>query len=84
MTALTRSANAEAIGHARACLDWLTNLPEGEERDRLELGVNALLTPALMVSRGYASAEVEASARRGLELLDALGERPEMFPASGA
>ena len=79
LTALTRSANAEAIGHTRACLDWLTNLPAGEERDQLELGVNALLTPALMVSRGYASAEVEASARRGLELLDALGERPEMF-----
>ena len=41
MTALTRSANAEAIGHTRACLDWLTNLPAGEERDQTELGVNA-------------------------------------------
>ncbi len=79
LSALTRSANAEAIGHTRACLDWLTNLEAGEERDGLELGVNALLTPALMVSRGYVSSEVEASARRGLELLDSLGERPEMF-----
>jgi predicted ATPase/class 3 adenylate cyclase len=79
LTALTRSANAEAVVHTRACLDWLTNLPEGEERDSLELGVNALLTPALMVSLGYVSPDVEACARRGLELLDALGERPEMF-----
>jgi tetratricopeptide (TPR) repeat protein len=80
MTALTRSANAEAIGHARACLDWLHHLPEGEERDRSELGVNAMLTPALMVARGYASAEVEASATRALQLIDSLGDRPEMFP----
>jgi predicted ATPase/class 3 adenylate cyclase len=80
MTALTRSANAEAIGHARACLDWLRYLPEGEERERSELGVNAMLTPALMVARGYASAEVEASATRALQLIDSLGDRPEMFP----
>jgi class 3 adenylate cyclase len=80
MTALTRSANTEAISHAMACLDWLRHLPEGEERARSELGVNAMLTPALMVARGYASAEVEASASRALQLIDALGDRPEMFP----
>jgi len=80
MTALTRSANAEAIGHARACLDWLHHLPEGEERDQSELGVNAMLTPALMVARGYASPEVESSANRALQLIDALGDRPEIFP----
>ena len=80
MSALTRSANAEAIGHARACLDWLTNLPEGEERARTELGINAMLTPALMVARGYTAPEVEASAMRALELIDSLGDSPEMFP----
>jgi predicted ATPase len=80
MTALTRSANAEAIGHGQACLDWLRHVPEGEERDRSEFGVNAMLTPALMVARGYASAEVEASATRALQLIDSFGDRPEMFP----
>ncbi len=79
MTALTRSANAEAIDHAHACLEWLTNLPEGEERSRIELGVNAMLTPALMVARGYAADEVEAAANRALQLVDALGDQPEMF-----
>jgi predicted ATPase/class 3 adenylate cyclase len=79
-TALTRSANAEVIGHARVCLGWLRHLPEGEERARSELGINAMLTPALMVARGYASAAVEASATRALQLIDSLGDRPEMFP----
>ena len=80
MTALTRSANTEAISHANACIDWLRHVPDGEDRARSELGVNAMLTPALMVARGYASAEVEASASRALQLIDALGDRPEMFP----
>jgi class 3 adenylate cyclase len=80
MTALARSANTEAISHATACLDWLSHLPEDEVRARCELAVNAMLTPALMVARGYASADVEASASRALQLIDALGDRPEMFP----
>ncbi|MEO1018886.1 MAG: AAA family ATPase, partial [Pseudomonadota bacterium] len=81
MAALTRSANAEAIEHARACLAWLQHLPEGEDRSRIELGVNTMLTPALMAQKGYASGEVEASANRALELLDTLGDRPEAFPS---
>lgn len=79
-SALSRSANAEAIQHAQACLDWVKRMAPDTDRDSTELSVHALLAPALMASRGYAAEEVEETAQRALELLDQLGDRMEAYP----
>lgn len=81
MGALVRSANAEAVAHTRACLEWLGSLDEGPERDLLEMRVIALRTPAIMQHQGYTSPEIETLERRLLDLLDRLGDRPEAFPS---
>ena len=80
MQALSRSANNEAVAHGLACRDWTTKLKDPQERGQLELKVQAMLTPALMQSQGYTAPDVQESARRGLELLEVHGDRPEAFP----
>lgn len=81
MGALMRSANAEAIGHARAALEWLPAIADHEQRAQLEFGLHGALTPALMATQGYGSAEVAASAERSLELIDILGDSAQTAPS---
>jgi len=80
MGALVRSANTEAVAHGLACRNWATELHDEQERGQLELKVHAMLTPALMQSQGYTAPDAKESARRGLELLEIHGDRPEAFP----
>lgn len=80
MGALVRSANNEAVAHGLACQNWASQLGDAEERGQLELKVHAMLTPALMQSQGYTAPDAKESARRGLELLEIHGDRPEAFP----
>ncbi len=80
MGALMRSANAEALAHAKSCQVWTGKLADEEQRGPTELKVQAILTPALMQTQGYSSPDVQASARRGLELLEIYGDSPEAFP----
>ena len=80
LTALRRSANAEAIQHATEALQWLDGVEDDRERARVELTLNGILTPALMASQGYGAPALEATARRSLALIDALGDDPHVFP----
>ncbi|MDU9002901.1 AAA family ATPase [Sedimentitalea todarodis] len=80
MAALVRSANADAVAHGRKCLDWVAQLPDDQDRGRLELKIQAILTPALMQSQGYSAPDVEESTSRALKLLELHGDLPEAFP----
>jgi TOMM system kinase/cyclase fusion protein len=79
-TALQRSANAEAIHHTTEALQWLDGVEDDQERARVELTLNGILTPALMASQGYGAPALEATARRSLALIDTLGDDPHVFP----
>lgn len=80
LVALQRSANAEALAHARQALEWLHSLQEPRERAELELALNGIITPALMATRGYGDPELERMNSRSLEIMDSLGESPQIFP----
>lgn len=76
-SAARRSANAEAVQHLRRCLKALGSLPAGLARNRGELGVQMLLMPALVATKGYGAQELEQTCNRALELCDAVGDAPE-------
>lgn len=57
--ALRRSAHREAIGHFRTALEMLAELPDTPDRAQQELTLLLALGPALNVTRGDASSEVE-------------------------
>ncbi len=64
-----RSANVEALNHFRKALDLIKDLPQGRERDALELDL-LIARGALMQSvGGYASEEMEENYLRAKELL---------------
>jgi DNA-binding winged helix-turn-helix (wHTH) protein/tetratricopeptide (TPR) repeat protein/energy-coupling factor transporter ATP-binding protein EcfA2 len=75
LQALGRSAPREAIQHLETLLGALPHLPEGPERDQVELVAQMTLGPALVATRGFASPEVEAAYTRAHELSVAL-DRP--------
>src|SRR6185295_19393197 len=74
-----RCANAEAIGHVTSGLMALQALPEGVERDRKELILQANLGTALGTSKGYTPKEVGQAFERARELCDHVGNAPEKF-----
>jgi predicted ATPase/class 3 adenylate cyclase len=75
--AVERSANHEAIAHLSRARDLLHGLPEGEDRDRLELRMSMPLGTAMMATRGTVDPDVNAlferARRLGARLTD--GER---------
>jgi tetratricopeptide (TPR) repeat protein len=82
MMALQRSANLEAIAHARQALTWLDAIEDDKEQGRIELALNSIMMPALMASEtnGYASSALGTTAQRSLEIVESLGEDPHVFP----
>jgi predicted ATPase len=79
--ALERFANQEAIGHLTRGLEILQSLPATPERDKEELEMQISLAPALMVMRGWASAEVEQASRRARDLSNQLGDERRLYSA---
>ncbi len=77
---LMRSENHEVIGHATRALDWLDGLPDEKARAETEIGLNGLLTPALMATRGFADAELKIRVDRSQELFALVGESPQTAP----
>jgi predicted ATPase len=76
--AVERSANVEAIAHLNKGLEVLKILPETPERTQQELAVLASLGPALIVTKGQASPEVEQVYARARELCMSVGETPQL------
>ncbi len=60
---------AEALAHITHGLAAIESLPEGDERDSLELQLRAIQGPTLMVTRGPGSPAFGAAQARALELL---------------
>ncbi|MCB9542898.1 MAG: AAA family ATPase [Myxococcales bacterium] len=78
--ALRRSANVEAISHARQAIEWLDAIADEHERLQRELRLNGLMTPALMASKGFVAPEVRAALDRAGEIIDRLGDEPSALP----
>jgi serine/threonine protein kinase/tetratricopeptide (TPR) repeat protein len=80
LTAMGRSAHAEAIGHLEQALAALEKLPASSERDEREVGVRSALATSLGVIRGLSSPELVAAYDRLLTLTGQLGDVPhEVF-----
>ena len=79
--ALQQNGYNEAITHLTKGLSVLKALPEGPERPEQELGLQILLAPALLISKGYAALDVETAYLRVRELCQQTGEVPRLFPA---
>jgi serine/threonine protein kinase/predicted ATPase len=74
------SAYQEAVMLARRGLEAVKMLPDSAESAQQELLLQMTLGPALMVTRGWASAEVEATYKRARELCRRVGGIPQLFP----
>ena len=77
---LERGATPDAVFHLTSALEMLRRIPEQQERTRLELGIDAILAPALGASKGFGDIETEAAFRRAFELARHLGEEERQFP----
>ncbi|HKF23524.1 MAG TPA: AAA family ATPase [Candidatus Angelobacter sp.] len=77
---LERGAAADAVFHLTSGLELLRRIPEQKERAQLELGIHAILAPALGASKGLGDLETEAAFRRAYELARQLGEEERQFP----
>jgi predicted ATPase/class 3 adenylate cyclase len=79
--AASRSAYQEAAANFSAGLKAAEALPASAERTRRQLDFLLKLGPALIVTRGMASAEVEDAYRRAAEMGEASGDEPATFKA---
>jgi class 3 adenylate cyclase/tetratricopeptide (TPR) repeat protein len=73
-------AYVETIQHARKGLDLLLDLPEGVERDRLELQLEAVQGPALLTLKGWTAPETSACFGSALLLCRRVGSSAELAP----
>jgi predicted ATPase len=80
--ATRRSAPVEAVSHFEAGLALLARTPEGRERNRRELELRLALGPPLIMTRGYAAADVARVYTRARELAQGLAEVPHLVSAS--
>jgi TOMM system kinase/cyclase fusion protein len=77
MAALMRSANQEAAAYITEALTWLDVAEDPRERAQLELGLNGVLTPALMATRGWGDARIGELVERSQQLIDLVGASPQ-------
>ena len=76
--ALRRGAYAEAMRRLERAKALLKTLPDGRLRAGLELGVQALLGPAIVTTRGMADREAEAAYVRAMQLAERLDDAPQL------
>ena len=63
-----RSANIEALNHFNSALDLLNDLPQGPERNALELELLIARGAPMVTVKGYASQEIERNYLRARDL----------------
>ena len=80
-TALSRSANQEAIDYATRGLQLLESLPIEPDRQKQELNLQLLLGSAHTSTHGFAAPKVEQAYQLARELAAQIGETPAVFPA---
>jgi predicted ATPase/energy-coupling factor transporter ATP-binding protein EcfA2 len=77
--AMARSATAEAIAQFERGLDVLQRLPQGQERDRQELGLQVALGGMLVAAKGFAAKATGKAYLRARELSEQLDEVSHRF-----
>lgn len=80
--ALERFANREALQNFKNAFHVLETLPQGPDRDRLELALRLELGLPLIAVRGYASEEVETHYRSTVELSQRLSDSEAEFAST--
>ena len=76
-----RSANLEANAQLKRALQEIEKLPDGVERDSLELDIQIALIGPTIALHGFAGAAVADVSSRAIDLCRALNDDPRMFPA---
>ena len=76
--AASRSANYEAIRHVESGLRLLEYVPSRAERDTMELHLQSILGPVMIINRGFAAPEVEEVFNRAYDLCEAVGESAQL------
>ena len=71
---IERSANAEAIRHLTQALQLLQSRPEGPARRHAALGLEVMLSQAMIAGYGYAARETAEVLLRAKDLIDDLTE----------
>jgi DNA-binding winged helix-turn-helix (wHTH) protein/predicted ATPase len=79
-TASYRHAHREAIQYLRRALELLKAMPATPQLPQQELAIQLALGPALMVTRGFATPEVEHTYARARQLCEQLDDTPRLFP----
>jgi class 3 adenylate cyclase/tetratricopeptide (TPR) repeat protein len=77
--AMSRFANLEAVQSFTSALTLVSQMPKSDEIQRQELLLRLALGPALLATRGYASAEAEWNYDAAHALAESLGEREAAF-----
>jgi class 3 adenylate cyclase/tetratricopeptide (TPR) repeat protein len=80
-TAVSRSANLEAISHLHNGLQRLNTMPFDDKRARLELELQLTLGQALIATRGYTAGETTAAFARAEELVEKIGDAGQRYSA---
>jgi predicted ATPase/DNA-binding SARP family transcriptional activator len=75
------SANEQAISYLRKGIGLLEQLPDGEDRDELELAFQTSLGPLFVAVEGYTSEQAEMVFERARELCERTGNREQLAPA---
>jgi len=78
--AIQRSANTEAINYLTSAVEFVKGLPNTPQRVQQELGVYAMLGPALIATRGNGVSEVKAVYERAVDLARQLEDDNRLFP----
>ena len=81
--AARRSAHQEAISLLGKGLELLKTLPDTPERVHQELTLQLTLGASQLITKGYASQEVEHTYSRARALCRQVGETPQLFTALG-
>jgi class 3 adenylate cyclase/tetratricopeptide (TPR) repeat protein len=78
--AIAISAHDEALAHLEHALQLVTQLPEGRERDLLEIDAQVKLGVPLTARFGYAAPEAERAYARAQELCERVGDAAPAYP----
>lgn len=77
--AVASSATSEAESHLHQGLEAAQSLPEGAERDRMELALLSTLGVALTIQQGWAAPAVAQVYQRAQTLSERVGPTPQLF-----
>jgi len=80
-SAARQSANIEATAHFNKGLELLATLPEGHQRDELDLALQLYLGRVMYASRGYGALGTREPFYRARDLCLKLGDKHQLFPA---